>query len=143
MATASSQNQFVVNFPLIFSVYHIQSDAAFALTEKKLPQEREQLRLRYPEAQGELWRSDEHHIGLKPILRRVWAKKGSKVTAVVKQRYQWMYVSGFVQPERGHTSWVLMPTVNVEVFELALAAFACEQRLGANKHLLLVLDRAG
>ena len=91
----------------------------------------------------ELWSSDEHRIGLKPILRRVWGKKGSKVTAVVKQRYQWMYVYGFVHPESGRTSWLLMPTVNVEAFELALAAFAREQQLGPNKHLLLVLDQAG
>jgi transposase len=108
-----------------------------------LPQELERLRQRYPAAQVELWSSDEHRIGLKPILRRVWGKKGCKVTAVVKQRYQWMYVYGFVQPTSGRSSWLLMPTVNVGAFELALTAFAKEQRLGPNKHLLLVLDQAG
>lgn len=90
-----------------------------------------------------LWSSDEHRIGLKPILRRVWGKKGSKVTAVVKQRYQWMYLYGFVEPESGRTSWLLMPSVNVEIFELALCAFAQEQHLGPDKHIVLVLDRAG
>jgi len=35
---------------------------------------------------------DEHRIGLKPILRRVWAPKGATVKAPVAQRYEWMYV---------------------------------------------------
>ena len=91
----------------------------------------------------ELWSSDEHRIGLKPILRRVWGKKGSKVTAVVKQRYQWMYVYGFVEPASGRTSWLLMPTVKVEAFELVLSAFAQEHHLGPDKHIALVLDQAG
>ena len=35
---------------------------------------------------------DEHRIGLKPILRRIWAPKGATVNAPVAQRYEWMYV---------------------------------------------------
>ena len=35
---------------------------------------------------------DEHRIGLKPILRRIWAPKGATVKAPVAQRYEWMYV---------------------------------------------------
>src|SRR5437763_11978924 len=50
---------------------------------KKLPEEVARLRQAHPQATVELWSSDEHRIGLKPILRRVWGKKGSKVTAVV------------------------------------------------------------
>lgn len=97
----------------------------------------------YPEARVELWSQDEHRIGLKPILRRVWARKGTRVRAVVRQRYQWMYLYGFVQPQSGRTSWLLMPTVNTQVFSLALSAFAQEQGVGPNKHILLVLDQAG
>jgi hypothetical protein len=44
---------------------------------------------------------------------------------------------------RGRTSWLLLPTVNVEVFSLALAAFAEEVGAGPDKHIVLVLDRAG
>jgi len=105
---------------------------------KKLPDEVALLRQAHPHATVELWSSDEHRIGLKPILRRVWGKKGSKVTAVVKQRYQWMYVYGFVEPASGRTSWLLMPTVNVEAFELVLSAFAQEHHLGPDKHIALV-----
>lgn len=101
------------------------------------------MREKYPEAQIELWSQDEHRIGLKPILRRVWARKGTRVRAVVRPRYQWMYLYGFVEPRSGKTTWLLMPTVNTQVFSLVLAAFAREQGVGPNKHLLLVLDQAG
>ena len=91
----------------------------------------------------ELWSQDEHRIGLKPILRRVWAKKGTRLRAVVRPRYQWMYLYGFVEPQSGKTSWLLMPTVNTEAFSLALCAFAQEQGVGSKKRLLLVMDQAG
>jgi transposase len=110
---------------------------------KKLPEEVEKLRQIYPEAIIELWSQDEHRIGLKPILRRVWARKGSRVRAVVRPRYQWMYLYGFVQPQSGATSWLLMPKVNTTAFSLALSAFAQEQGVGLNKHILLVMDQAG
>src|SRR5579884_4044781 len=96
-----------------------------------------------PEAKVELWSQDEHRIGLKPILRRVWARKGSRVRAVVRPRYQWMYLYGFVEPQSGKTSWLLMPTVNTAAFSLALAAFVQEQGAGPHKQILLVLDQAG
>lgn len=110
---------------------------------KKLPEEVSQLVQTYPEARVEVWTQDEHRIGLKPILRRVWARKGSRVRAVVRPRYQWMYLYGFVEPTSGETSWLLMPTVNTQVFSLVLAAFAQEQGVGPHKQILLVLDQAG
>ncbi|WP_201387753.1 IS630 family transposase [Ktedonobacter sp. SOSP1-52] len=110
---------------------------------KKLPEEVEKLQQAYPEAKVELWSQDEHRIGLKPVLRRVWARKGSRVRAVVRHRYQWMHLYGFVEPQSGKTSWLLMPTVNTAAFSLALAAFAQEQGAGPDKRILLVLDQAG
>jgi transposase len=110
---------------------------------KKLPEEVDKLRQAYPEARLERWSQDEHRIGLKPILRRVWARKGSRVRAVVRARYQWMYLYGLVEPHSGRTSWLLMPTVNTDAFSLALSAFAAEQEVGPKKRLLLILDQAG
>jgi transposase len=110
---------------------------------KKLPEEVEAIRQAYPEASVELWSTDEHRIGLKPILRRVWALKGTTVKAVVAQRYEWMYVYACVHPESGRTSWLLLPTVNVEIFSQALAIFAHEASVGPDKRMVLLLDRAG
>ena len=99
---------------------HEQSDAATQQAFKKTARGGPRAAEAYPEARIELWSQDEHRIGLKPILRRVWARKGSRVRAVVRQRYQWMDLYGFVQPPSGRTSWLLMPTVNTTAFSLAL-----------------------
>jgi transposase len=110
---------------------------------KKLPEALDQVQQAAPSATVELWTTDEHRIGLKPILRRVWVFNGRRPTAVVEHRYQWLYVYAFVHPASGQTQWLLLPTVNVEVFALALQHFA--QAVGASKqkHILLLLDRAG
>jgi hypothetical protein len=31
---------------------------------------------------------DEHRIGLKPIVRRAWARRGGRLRAVVRPRYE-------------------------------------------------------
>jgi transposase len=110
---------------------------------KKLPEEIKKLQEAYPEATIELWSQDEHRIGLKPLLRRVWARKGTRVRAVVRPRYPWRYLYGFVHPHSGTTWWLLMPTVKTAAFSLALCAFAQEQGVGPNKHVLMVTDQAG
>jgi hypothetical protein len=110
---------------------------------KKLPDQLALVQHQHPHASVELWTMDEHRIGLKPILRRVWAPKGATVKAPVAQRYEWMYVLAFVHPQSGQTSWLLLPTVSVEAFSLALAAFADEVGAGPDKQIVLVLDRAG
>ena len=69
------------SLPLLRGRYHCTNDL------KKLPEEVEKLHQAYPEASIELWSQDEHRIGLKPILRRVWARKGTRVRAVVRPRY--------------------------------------------------------
>jgi hypothetical protein len=97
----------------------------------------------YPDATIELWAEDEHRVGLKPILRRVWARRGQRPRALVRPRYQWEYVYGFVQPETGATEWLLMPTVNIAAFTSALAHFAQQIGAGATKQVLLVVDQAG
>ncbi len=93
---------------------------------KKLSKEVDKLHQAYPEATLELWGQDEHRIGLKCLVRRMWGRRGSRIRTVVHLRYQWSYLYGFVQPQSGATSWLLLPTVNTEVCFLALAAFAKE-----------------
>jgi len=66
---------------------------------------------------------DEHRLSLGPIPRRVWAPTGATVKAPVAQRYEWMYVFVCVHPQSGQTSWLLVPTVSVEVFSLAPLRF--------------------
>ena len=86
---------------------------------------------------------DEHRVGLKPVIRRVWALKGHRPVIRVQQRYTWLSIYGFVHPESGSTHWLLLPTVNLDVFTIALAHFAKAVGAGKDKEIVLVLDRAG
>jgi transposase len=97
----------------------------------------------HPDAVIELWAMDEHRVGLIPILRRVWAPRGRRPRAVVRPRYEWLYLIAFVHPESGRTSFWIVPQLNGEVFAATLQAFAEEQGFNERKRLLLVLDGAG
>jgi hypothetical protein len=97
----------------------------------------------YPQAVIEAWAMDEHRLGLKPIQRRVWAKRGQRPIALVQHRYQWLYLYAFVHPQSGQTEWFILPLVNVVWFNAALAAFAQAVGAGPHQQILLVLDGAG
>ena len=50
---------------------------------------------------------------------------------------------GFLHPETGESYWLLLPSVNVEVFTIALQQFAQAISAGPERQIVLVLDRAG
>jgi transposase len=97
----------------------------------------------FPHSQVELWATDEHRIGLKPLLRRVWAPIGQRPIAPVRHRFEWRYLVGFVHPASGRTLFHLATTVSIPVFEAELAEFARQAGAGPDKQIVLVLDRAG
>jgi hypothetical protein len=49
----------------------------------------------------------------------------------------------FVRPESGEVYWLILPTVNVELFSMALSEFAKEVAAVESKRVLLVVDKAG
>ena len=97
----------------------------------------------FPHAQVELWATDEHRIGLKPLLRRIWAPIGQRPTAIVQHRFAWRYLVGFVHPASGRCLFHLATTVSIPLFEVELAEFAREVGASPSKQIVLVLDRAG
>jgi transposase len=54
-----------------------------------------------------------------------------------------LHLYGFVRPESGEVYWLILPTVNTELFSMALKEFAGEVGAGEDKRILLVVDRAG
>src|SRR5260221_571727 len=84
----------------------------------------------FPHASVELWAVDEHRIGLKPILRKVWMlpsfprQRSQRPIAPVEHRYDWRYLVGFGHPASGRTVWHLATTVSIELFSVELDAFA-------------------
>jgi hypothetical protein len=81
----------------------------------------------HPEAERvEIWAEEETRLGLKPVTRRVWAPVGKRPSARFKRAYEWTYLYGFVHPRSGRVFWMILPTVNTEMFSLALREFAKE-----------------
>lgn len=108
-----------------------------------MPQRKADLEQQFPDATVEVWSFDEHRLGLKPIIRKVWSLIGERPTAVVNYRYEWTYLYGFVHPKSGETEWLILPRVNIEWFNQALEVFAQQANAGVDKQILLVLDGAG
>ena len=79
----------------------------------------------------EVWATDEHRLGLKPIHRRVWAPIGERPLALGHHRYEWLYVTAFVAPASGETVWYLSNGIDKPFFEKLLEAFARETVPGA------------
>jgi transposase len=77
------------------------------------------------------------------VMRRVWSPVGKRPVARLKRGYEWTYLYGFVCPESGEVYWLILPTVNTQLFSMALGEFAKEIGAGKEKHVLLVLDQAG
>ncbi|MDQ3521928.1 MAG: IS630 family transposase [Gemmatimonadota bacterium] len=103
----------------------------------------EDLEEAHPEAEVELWTEDEARLGLKPVVRRVWAPVGKRPTARAKRGYEWTYLYGFVHPQSGKVFWLVLPTVNTGLFSRALREFAKQVGAGEKKRVLLVVDKAG
>jgi hypothetical protein len=104
----------------------------------------EELKRAHPGAEVQLWAHDEARLGLKPVIRRVWAPVGKRrPVARFKRGYKWTYLYGFVRPESGEVYWLIVPTVNVKLFSMALNEFAKEVGAGKDKRVLLVVDQAG
>ncbi len=112
-------------------------------SKKVFPEFVRTVRQVYPVDQVEFWAMDEHRIGLKPILRRTWAKRGQRPVVLVNHRYHWSYVYGFVQPRTGRSFYLLMPTVSISAFSAALEEFAHFCGAGPDKHIVLLMDCAG
>jgi transposase len=101
------------------------------------------VRASFPEATVEVWATDEHRVGLKPIVGRVWARKGQRPIVRVQHRFQWRYVLAFVHPASGRTEWQFASGINTAVMSVALKYFAAAVGAGPTKRIVLVLDQAG
>jgi transposase len=91
----------------------------------------------------EVFATDEHRIGLKPVTRRVWAPVGGRPIALGHHRFDWLYVTAFASPATGETFWYLSNGVSKPFFEALLETFAREAGAGVQRIILLVLDNAG
>jgi transposase len=111
--------------------------------EKNLRERLRRLRTANPKKLVELWAQNEARLGLKPIMRRVWALKGRRPRSCGRTRYQWLYLYGFVRPKTGNTFGVLLPRVKAERMSEALAKFVTHADPKSEKVLVVLVDNAG
>lgn len=84
---------------------------------------------------------DEARIGQQGTLTRVWARTGSRPTAVRQSEYEWVYLWAAVEPATGASVAMITPTVNTELMNTFLTGLC--GTLAPDEHAVLVLDNAG
>jgi transposase len=88
----------------------------------------------------EVWAEDEARLGLKPIMRRVWAKRGHWPEAIIYPRYEWLWVYGAVNPGSGKVFRMILPSLNAGMMQAFLGGL--EDSLAKAKRVVLVPDGA-
>jgi hypothetical protein len=102
-----------------------------------------ELRREHPGREVELWCEDEARLGLKPIVRRVWALKGTRPTSNGRHKFESVFVYGFAHPRSGQSRFLILPKANAECMGQALADFAGWADPEGRKVLVVILDGSG
>ena len=84
---------------------------------------------------------DESRFGQQGTTTNVWARKGSRPTAVRQTEYEYLWVLGAVCPETGHAEGLLSPQLNTKIVNAFLAQFG--QTIPADEHAVMLWDGAG
>ena len=88
-----------------------------------------------------VWFMDEARFGQQGTTTDVWARRGSRPSAVRQTRYEWCYLYAAVEPASGASAALIAPNVNAGTMNAFLKILDAERREG--EHLVLIMDRAG
>jgi hypothetical protein len=102
-----------------------------------------ELRRERPGREVELWCEDEARLGLKPIVRRVWAQMGTRPTSNGRHKFESVFVYGFAHPRTGRSRFLILPKANAECMGQALADFAGWADPEDRKVLVVIVDGSG
>lgn len=95
-----------------------------------------------PRAEVGVWSEDEARFGLQPIIKRRWAKRGSRPVAEVNPQYEWTWSYGAVEMATGESFFLLLPNLQATSVEIFLSEFAKAKGLGKEKMAILLWDGA-
>jgi len=84
---------------------------------------------------------DEARFGQQGTTTRLWARKGSRPTAVRQTRYEWVYLYAAVEPATGHSVALQAPQVSTGTMSVFLKMLSKD--LGRRDHAVLIMDQAG
>jgi len=121
---------------------HRKADsAAMAEFVERLPERLAVVAAAHPERRLRIYFEDESRFGQQGTTTNIWARKGSRPTAVRQTEYQYLWVFGAVCPETGHAEGLLSPRLSTEVVNVFLEQFSVS--LPADEHAVLIWDGAG
>ena len=121
---------------------HRQADpAAQEAFRRELPDRLRAIAAAHPDKRLRVYFQDESRFGQQGTLTNVWARKGSRPTAVRQTEYQYLWVLGAVCPETGHAEGLLSPQLNAKIVNEFLAQFA--RTLPADEQAVMIWDGAG
>lgn len=94
-----------------------------------------------PDKQLRVYFQDESRFGQQGTMTNVWAKRGSRPTAIRQTEYEYLWVLGAVCPATGHAEGLLSPRLNVQVINIFLEQFS--QTIPPHEHAVMIWDGAG
>ena len=121
---------------------HRKSDpAAQESFKQELPSNLKSIAETQPGKRIRVYFEDESRFGQQGTVTHVWAKKGSRPTALRQTEYQYLWVLGAVCPETGKSEGLISPCLNAGVINIFLDQFSKE--IAADEHAVLIWDQAG
>lgn len=106
-----------------------------------LPTRLQALREVRPGQRLRVYFQDESRFGQQGTTTNLWARRGSRPTAVRQTEYQYLWVLGAVCPETGHAEGLLSPQLNTKIVNLFLKQFSAT--LAPDEHAAMIWDGAG
>ena len=105
------------------------------------PERIAQIAADHPGKRLRVYFQDESRFGQQGSNTSVWAKKGSRPTAVRQTEYQYLWVLGAVCPETGHAEGLLSPQLNTKIINTFLEQFSAT--IPVEEQAVVVWDGAG
>jgi transposase len=121
--------------------HHKSNPAAMAEFIEQLPERLAVVAAAHPGRRLRVYFEDEARFGQQGTITNVWARRGSRPTAVRQTEYEYLWVLGAVCPETGQAEGLLSPRLNTEVINVFLKQFAAS--LPADEQAVLIWDGAG
>ncbi len=115
-----------------------QKPAAFL---REWPERFQAIGQAHPEKRLRVDFQDESRFGQQGTTTNVWARKGSRPTAIRQTEYEYLWVLGAVCPETGQAEGLLSPQLNTKIVNEFLRQFS--QTIPADEHAVILGDGAG
>lgn len=109
--------------------------------KQEWPERLQELSTQHPDKQLRVYFQDESRFGQQGTTTAVWARTGSRPTAVRQTEYEYLWVIGAVCPDTGHAEGLLSPKLNTAMINVFLEQFVAT--LPTDEHAVMVWDGAG